>query len=63
MAQIEQAQRDGMLRTAPPAEIAMTIWALSQGLVSLYTANRFAGGEAEFRAFYKSAARRCLASF
>jgi AcrR family transcriptional regulator len=62
MAHIEQAQRDGTLGAAPPSEIAMTIWALSQGLVALYRANRFSDREA-FRTTYRAALRRCYASF
>ena len=62
MGHIEQAQRDGALGDAPPSEIAMTIWALSQGLVALYRANRFSDGDT-FRATYRAALRRCYASF
>jgi AcrR family transcriptional regulator len=47
---------------APPAEIAMAMWALGQGMVSLYRANRFTG-EAEFRAAYRGALAHLLAGY
>ncbi len=62
LAHIEQAQREGALCDAPASEIAMMFWALGQGLVSLFFANRFTS-EAEFRAVYRSAIRRCFFSY
>jgi len=50
------------LAAAPPAEIAMAVWALSQGMVSLYRANRFTGEE-EFRAAYRAAISRLIAGY
>jgi hypothetical protein len=35
---------------------------MAQGLIELYRAGRFVG-EAEFRVLYRSALRRCVASF
>jgi AcrR family transcriptional regulator len=60
---IEAARRDGLIGEAPTAEIALTLWALGQGLIDLFQAGRFAGGEAEFRAVHRQALRRCIASF
>lgn len=60
---IRQAQRDGLLLDVPAADIQMTCWGLSQGLITLYRANRFSGGEEEFRCVYRAAMRRCVRSF
>jgi AcrR family transcriptional regulator len=46
-----------------PIEIMITIAGLSQGLITLYRAGRIAGGEAEFRALFLRAMRRCIQSF
>jgi len=62
-ARIEAARAAGLLGDAPTPDVAMSIWAMAQGLIDLYRAGRFAGGEAEFRAFYGSALKRCIASF
>ena len=64
MARLKQLQALG--RLAPgvePVEAGFTLWALAQGLVTLYRAGRFVGGVAEFRRFYGHSIRRCLASF
>jgi AcrR family transcriptional regulator len=61
---LEELQRSG--RLAPdvePLEVGFTLWALAQGLITLYRAERFVGGVAEFRAFYRQSLRRCLSSF
>jgi AcrR family transcriptional regulator len=53
-------------RLAPdvePLDVGFTLWALAQGLVTLHRAGRFTGGVDDFRAFYRRAVRRCLASF
>lgn len=62
-ARIEAAKAAGLLGDAPTEDVVMSIWAMAQGLVDLYRAGRFAGGEADFRAFYGAALKRCLASF
>jgi hypothetical protein len=46
-----------------PVEAGFSLWALAQGLVTLYRAGRFVGGAAEFRRFYGRSIRRALASF
>jgi AcrR family transcriptional regulator len=61
-ARIEAAKSDGRIGGAPAAEIALTLSALAQGLVSMHRAGRFVG-EAEFRAAYRTALRHCLQSF
>jgi len=60
---IEQAMADGFLKAPSAIEIMMTNAALGQGLVTLYRAGRIAGGEAEFRALYRRATRRLMATF
>jgi AcrR family transcriptional regulator len=61
-ARIEEAKAKGLLGGAPATEIALTLSALGQGLVSMYQAGRFIG-EAQFRAAYRTAMRHCLKSF
>jgi AcrR family transcriptional regulator len=64
MARLKELKALG--RLAPdvePVEAGFTLWALAQGLVTLYRAGRFVGGAAEFRHFYGHSIRRCLASF
>lgn len=60
---IERAMAAGVLEAASPIEVMLTSSALSQGLVTLYRAGRVAGGEAAFRALYRSSMRRALQSF
>lgn len=60
---IRHGQREGLFCDEPPVDMLMTIWGLYQGLISLYRAARFSGGEAAFRTIYRTAARRCLNSF
>ncbi len=60
---IRQGQHDGTFCDVPAFDMFMTCWGLAQGLISLYRAERFSGGEAAFRKIYRSAARRCLRSF
>lgn len=60
---IEQARQQGLIGDAPAAEIALSIWAMAQGLIDLYRAGRFSGDEAAFRTLYRSALRRCISAF
>jgi AcrR family transcriptional regulator len=60
--QIRRAQAEGALGDAPPEEIGLSIWAMAQGLVSLWRAGRFSD-EAAFRQVYHRALRRTLQSF
>lgn len=60
---IKRAMRDRVLAGPSALEVAMTLWAMAQGLVSLYRAGRFARDDRAFRAFYRRAMKRCLASF
>jgi AcrR family transcriptional regulator len=64
MARLKELRADG--RLAPdvePVEAGFSLWALAQGLVTLYRAGRFVGGAEEFRRFYGRSIRRALASF
>ncbi|MEI9931237.1 MAG: TetR/AcrR family transcriptional regulator [Rhizomicrobium sp.] len=58
----ERMRAAGKLGDVPPIEIMITIAGLSQGLITLYRAGRIAGGEAEFRALFMRAMRRCIQS-
>lgn len=53
----------GLIPEDAPVEILVTNAALSQGLITLYRAGRFAGGEDEFRKLYRRAMRRSTESF
>jgi AcrR family transcriptional regulator len=64
IARLETLQREGRLAPdAQPVEAGFTLWALGQGLITLYRADRFFGGADAFRAFYRQSMRRCLSSF
>jgi AcrR family transcriptional regulator len=60
---IDAAKGAGLIGEAPTPEIGLSIWAMAQGMVELNRAGRFAGDETAFRALFRSAMRRCLASF
>jgi AcrR family transcriptional regulator len=60
---IEQARREGLIGEAPTPEIALSIWAMAQGLIALHRAGRFTRDEAAFRSLYHSALRRSIAAF
>jgi AcrR family transcriptional regulator len=60
---IQAALDTGLLAGASALEIWITLWGMSQGLISLYRAGRFAGGEGEFRVLYRKAMKRCVRSF
>ncbi len=62
LARIEQAQAEGRVSPGPPLDVAMTMAALAQGLVSMLRAGRFDGDEA-FTASYRLAIERVLAGF
>jgi AcrR family transcriptional regulator len=63
VSEIRRAMRDKILSGPSALEVAMTLWAMAQGLVSLYRAARFTDDERAFRALYRRAMKRCLASF
>lgn len=62
MVRIDQARAEGRIGDKPALEIALTLSALAQGLVSMHRANRFSG-EKQFRALFRTTARHCIASF
>lgn len=57
---VVESQRAGLLRTGDPWDIAMTLWAQSQGLIVLYRAGRFSYDDHQFRAFYEASMERLL---
>jgi len=64
IARLDELRRAGRLATdADPLEAGFTLWALAQGLITLYRAGRFTGAVDDFRAFYRRSVRRCLVSF
>jgi AcrR family transcriptional regulator len=56
---IEQAKSEGLLGETPALDVALSLSALAQGLISMHRARRFAG-DAEFAALYRSAMRKSL---
>jgi AcrR family transcriptional regulator len=59
---IEEARALGLIDATPALEIALTLSALAQGLISMYRAGRFVN-EKEFRATYRRAIRRSFQQF
>jgi AcrR family transcriptional regulator len=62
MARVEEARAQGLIVDIPTIDITINFTALTQGLVDMYRAGRFAG-EAEFRAAYRKALNHCIRSF
>ena len=62
MAHVEQARAQGLIADVPTIDITINFTALTQGLVDMYRAGRFAG-EAEFRDAYRKALVHCIHSF
>jgi AcrR family transcriptional regulator len=58
---IDQAKAVGLLGDRPALDVALTLSALAQGLISMHRARRFAGDE-EFEALYRSVMRKTLRS-
>jgi AcrR family transcriptional regulator len=59
---IDQAKADRRLGDKPALEIALTLSALAQGLVSMQRANRFSS-ETQFKKLFRTAMRHSLESF
>jgi AcrR family transcriptional regulator len=59
---IEQARADGRIGDKPALEIALSLSALAQGLVSMHRANRFSG-EDQFKSLFRMALRHGIESF
>jgi len=59
---IEEARAQGLIDNTPALEIALTLSALGQGLISMYHAGRFTS-EKEFRATYRRAIKRSFQQF
>ena len=62
MVRIDQARAEGRLGDQPALEIALSLSAMAQGLVSMYRANRFSDAR-QFRRLFRTAVRHCIASF
>lgn len=61
-ARIDAAKNEGKIGDTPTTEIALSVTALAQGLVSMYRAGRFAS-KAAFLSAYRPAIRHCLHSY
>ena len=59
---IDQAKADGRLGAKPALDVVLALSALTQGLVSMYRANRFSS-EKQFKSLYRAQIRHCLDSF
>lgn len=62
MLRIDQARADGRMGVKPALEVALSLSALAQGMVSMLRANRFAD-EKHFKNLFRTALRHCLDSF
>lgn len=62
MVRIDQARTDGRIGDKPALEIALSLSALAQGLVSMQRANRFSG-EKQFKSLFRTTIRHCIESF
>ncbi len=62
LVRIDQARAEGRLGEKPALDVALALSALTQGLVSMYRANRFSS-EKQFRSLYRAQMRHCLDSF
>jgi hypothetical protein len=62
MAHIDQAKAQGLVADIPTIDITISFTALTQGLVDMYRAGRFAN-EAQFRDAYHKALNHCIRSF
>jgi AcrR family transcriptional regulator len=62
MARVEEARARGLIVDVPTIDITIQFTAVTQGLVEMYRAGRFAG-EAEFREAYGKALNQCTRSF
>ncbi len=57
---IADAMQAGVLRSDDAWDVAITLWAHTHGLVTLYRAGRFSYDEAQFRRFYEASLQRLL---
>ena len=58
---IDQARAEGLLGDSPALDVALTLSALAQGLISMHRARRFSS-DAELAAQYRSVMRKTLKS-
>jgi AcrR family transcriptional regulator len=62
MVRIDQARADGRMGDKPALEIALSLSALAQGLVSMQRAKRFSD-EKQFKSLSRTLLRHCIESF
>ena len=59
---IDQARAEGRIGDKSALEIALSLSALAQGLVSMYRSNRFSS-EKQFKVLFRTTLRHCIESF
>ena len=59
-ARVRAAMREGLLRKDDVWEVALELWALVHGYLTLYRGGRFNLSETEFRALVRRALRRLI---
>ena len=62
MVRIDQAKADGRLGAKPALDVALSLAALAQGLVSMHRAGRFSSDK-QFTVLYRTAVEHCIESF
>lgn len=62
VARIDEAKAQGHFGDTPSLEIALTLAALAQGMVSMHRASRFSG-EKQFKTLYRRVLRNTLAAY
>jgi len=62
MVRIDQARADRRIGDTPALEIALSLSALAQGLISMHRANRFASDK-QFKELFRTTLRHCIESF
>jgi AcrR family transcriptional regulator len=62
LTKIDSAKAEGLLDDRPALDVAITLSALAQGLISMHRGRRFSSVE-EFKALYRTALRQSLRSF
>lgn len=60
---VQEAMREGRFRKDDKWEVALELWALTHGYLTLYRGGRFNLSEKEFRALVRRALRRLIRGF
>lgn len=57
---LRECMHDGLLRPGDPAEVGLTLWAHTHGLIRLYHTGHLRMDEEQFRALYRASGARIL---